>query len=157
MNEENLKKFRYKLSMPKYIAEISQLTNNPFDETNLLTLNQTESIRRSPSKIKVMKKFEIPFEEKNSERFSRFLNILYSKNQLPIYIWTEFSNDCGVYRIPSILDFNSHFAFEVNADGLIQLLSENLDDELIFDFTEDNNERLLEVELSGANWIQVEY
>nr|WP_236714092.1 hypothetical protein [Leptospira interrogans] len=156
MNEENLKKFRYKLSMPKYIAEISQLTNNPFDETNLLTLNQTESIRRSPSKIKVMKKFEIPFEEKNSERFSRFLNILYSKNQLPIYIWTSLSNDCGVYRIPSILDFNSHFTFEVNG-GFILLLSENLDDELIFDFTEDNNERLLEVELSGANWIQVEY
>ncbi|WP_061234866.1 hypothetical protein [Leptospira interrogans] len=103
-----------------------------------------------------MKKFEIPFEEKNSERFSRFLNILYSKNQLPIYIWTSLSNDCGVYRIPSILDFNSHFTFEVNG-GFILLLSENLDDELIFDFTEDNNERLLEVELSGANWIQVEY
>nr|WP_235594848.1 hypothetical protein [Leptospira interrogans] len=156
MNEENLKKFRYKLSMPKYIAEISQLTNNPFDETNLLTLNQTESIRRSPSKIKVMRKFEIPFEEKNSERFSRFLNNLYSKNQLPIYIWTSLSNDCGVYRIPSILDFNYHFVFEVNG-GFILLLSENLDDELIFDFTEDNNERLLEIELSGANWIQVEY
>lgn len=46
--------------------------------------------------------------------------------------------------------------FEVNG-GFILLLSENLDDELIFDFTEDNNERLLEVELSGANWIQVEY
>ncbi|MFA4796618.1 hypothetical protein Q2296_19040 [Leptospira kirschneri] len=157
MNEENLKKFRYKLSMPKYIAEISQLTNNPFDKTNLLTLNQTESIRRSPSKIKVMRKFEIPFEEKNSERFSKFLNNLYSKNQLSIYIWTELSNDCGVYRIPSILDFNYHFVFEVNTDGLIQLLSENLDDELIFDFTEDNNERLLEIELSGANWIKVEY
>ncbi|WP_319941273.1 hypothetical protein [Leptospira sanjuanensis] len=104
-----------------------------------------------------MKRFEIPFEEKNSEKFSRFLNTLYSKNQLPIYIWTEFSNDCGVYRISSILDFNSYFTFEVNADGLIHLLSENLDDELIFDFTEDNNERLLEIELSGANWIQVEY
>ncbi|WP_078127461.1 hypothetical protein [Leptospira alexanderi] len=104
-----------------------------------------------------MRRFEIPFEEKNSERFNRFLNNLYSKNQLSIYIWTEFSNDCGVYRIPSILDFNSHFVFEVNTDGLIQLLSENLDDELIFDFTEDNNERLLEIELSGANWIQVEY
>ncbi|EMN27934.1 hypothetical protein LEP1GSC083_0035 [Leptospira interrogans serovar Pyrogenes str. L0374] len=37
------------------------------------------------------------------------------------------------------------------------MLSENLDDELIFDFTEDNNERLLEIELSGVNWIQVEY
>ncbi|EMI70615.1 hypothetical protein [Leptospira noguchii] len=103
-----------------------------------------------------MRKFEIPFEEKNSERFSRFLNNLYSKNQLSIYIWTSLSNDCGVYRIPSILDFNSHFVFEVNG-GFILLLSENLDDELIFDFTEDNNERLLEVELSGANWIKVEY
>ncbi|WP_268914495.1 hypothetical protein [Leptospira santarosai] len=41
--------------------------------------------------------------------------------------------------------------------GLIHLVSKNLKDQIVLDFSEDNNERLLEVELSGANWIQVEY
>uniref|UniRef100_UPI000B0EE6E3 hypothetical protein n=2 Tax=Leptospira santarosai TaxID=28183 RepID=UPI000B0EE6E3 len=149
MNEENLKKFRYKLSMSKYIAEISQLYLKPFSKSNLIELEIMEAIRQNViSKSERKKIFTIPFEEKSTEKFKHFVNNLYSKNQNPIYIWTELSNDCGIYEIDSILDFNFNFSFEVNSMGLIHLVSKNLKDQIVLDFSEDNNERLLEVELS---------
>ncbi len=144
--------------MPKYIAEISQLDLKPFSISNLIALEVMEEIRQNViSKSERKKKFTIPFEERSTEKFKYFIYNLYSKNQNPIYIWTELSNDCGIYEIDSILDFNFNFSFEVNSKGLINLLSKNLKDQIILDFSEDNNERLLEIELSGVNWIQVEY
>ncbi|WP_232380458.1 hypothetical protein [Leptospira ainlahdjerensis] len=158
MNEETLKKFRYQLSMPKYIAEISHLSLKPFSASNLVALDIMEEIRQKAiSKSEPKKNINMQFEEKSTKRFKDFIQNLYSKNQNPIYIWTELSNDCGIYEINSILEFNFDFSFDINDKGLIHLLSINLKDEMILDFSNNYNEYELEVELCGPNWIHIDY
>ncbi|MBM9575787.1 hypothetical protein JWG45_01345 [Leptospira sp. 201903070] len=117
-----------------------------------------EEIRQKAiSKSEPKKNINMQFEEKSTKRFKDFIQNLYSKNQNPIYIWTELSNDCGIYEINSILEFNFDFSFDINDKGLIHLLSINLKDEMILDFSNNYNEYELEVELCGPNWIHIDY
>ncbi|TGL73271.1 hypothetical protein EHQ83_05470 [Leptospira yasudae] len=116
-----------------------------------------EKIRNRIINSKQRKTFAIPFEEKSSERFHIYINNLYSKNQSPIYIWTELGNDCGIYEINSILEFNFNFPFKVNSEGIIVLLAKNFQNKITLDFSENYNEQFIEIEILGENWNEIEY
>ena len=104
------------------------------------------------------KTFTIKFYKKSSKRFKNFIARLYSCNKSPVYIWTAKSNNYGLFKIDSIKKINFSFKFKVNVEGIVVLLTENLQDTLILDYYENSKEeRLLEITLQGKNWFSVAY
>jgi hypothetical protein len=52
-------------------------------------------------------------------------------------------------------DVQFDFGFAVNRDGIVVLLTADLQDRMLLDFSEGpDGEQLLEVEVAGANWGQ---
>lgn len=155
-------KLMYKKNLRSYLNELGHLTKRTPGESELLSLEFTEEERARACKVKAKAslRFEINFKDKNTPKFEMYINSLYVKNPSPIYIWTERSNYCGIFEIPSILEFNFNFNFDVNSEGIIVLLSKNMADKMILDFSpsvSDLSQNQLEIELLGDNWPLVTY
>lgn len=73
-----------------------------------------------------------------------------------MYVWTALSNVCGVARPIPLLEFNLAFDFNVNREGIVVLLTSDLRDKLVFDFSVQNGTPELEIEVSGEHWGRVE-
>ncbi len=87
MTTERQKKIIYKENVRKYLQKIRCFTRQPVEESNLLSLNET-MILRTRSKERIAKEaygFTIPFEEKTSERFQKYINRLQCANPSGVY------------------------------------------------------------------------
>jgi len=142
-----------------YMDELRQLCRTPPQEDALLPLEIVSEIgtKAKPLRESHHAKYEIEFDVKSSPEFRLYVQKLANANSSPIYIWTSRSNALGPCKIDSILDFNFDFEFGVNKEGIIVLLSSDLKDEIILDFSHDSvsGKDMLEIELFGENWPHV--
>jgi hypothetical protein len=153
-------KFEYGKHIAQCLAELAQLSKKPPTENALSSLDAIAVVRQASLhlKDKPRRRFTIKFEERLTERFTTYVERLYRNNPSPVYIWTHLSNSCGLYEIPSILDFNFGFSYDVNRDGIIALLTKDVADKMTLDFSEGSlGTRVLEVEVAGDNWPLVVY
>ena len=98
------------------------------------------------------------FDLRKSKRFKQFIANLDKANNRPVYIWTEKSNVCGLYKASSIKAINFSFKFDVNDDGMVIFLTEDCNDRLLLDFYIDYKERkMLDLEVKGKNWFSVPF
>ncbi|MEO5968365.1 MAG: hypothetical protein ABIQ95_00435 [Bdellovibrionia bacterium] len=79
----------------------------------------------------------IPFIEKESERFKKYIGQLQSANSSGVYIWIDRTNDCGTSIINSLLDIKWNFEFSCSENGIFVLEARNLQDRILFDFFEE--------------------
>lgn len=151
---------QFKKNIDGYILELKKFTGIDIEPEFLSSIEDMEKIRRKSSSLKNNreKTFTIQFEEKNTKKFIDFVAKLYCCNSNPVYVWTEKTNKCGLFKIDSVLKFNFSFEFDINCEGIVVLLTENLCDKLILDYYENyTNEKLLDVTLQGRNWYSVAY
>jgi hypothetical protein len=74
-------------------------------------------------------------------------------NVSPVYVWTPLSNLCGVLRPIRLRDIDWEFPFVVEAEGIIVILTSDLTDKLLMDYSQtDEGREILEVEASGEHW-----
>ncbi|WP_277557991.1 hypothetical protein [Ereboglobus sp. PH5-10] len=147
----------YRKSLAKYLEELRELINVPVTEVTLVPLDEVARIRKKlVEKITIcpQKKFRIPFPEKTGQRFRTFIEQLEQLNSSPIYIWTEAANGCGLFQASSLIKINLDFSYDVNSQGIIVILTKDLRDRMIWDFFEENSEKIIEVELMGETWPQ---
>lgn len=148
------------LQRPRHLRELGQIVGRSLMPDDLISVEKTESLRvqalsvvRAPSW-----RCEIPFADMQSPRFTRLVDALQKANPSPIYVWTPLSNVCGLLRPIPLLDVRFNFEFTALPDGILVILTADFQDQLLLDFSEGNNaEQLLEVEVSGAQWGQIEY
>jgi hypothetical protein len=153
-------KNQLKRLLPSYLSELKALTGLDIDSESLSSIEDTEKIRNEASSIENtdINKFAIDFEEKNSERFKKFVASLNEANSSPVYIWTNRSNFCGLHKINSINMIDFSFPFEINQEGIIVFLTEDINDKLLLDFScNSKDQEVLEVELQGKNWALIHY
>jgi hypothetical protein len=154
------RKLAYCRNIKAYLSQLKALTNQDVTEEDLLSLDVVEDIREKSKGLieKPKRKLVIPFEEKKEVRFQRFVQNLNQLNPSPVYIWTESTNSCGLFEIPSIAKFNFDFEYSVNREGIIVLLTKDFTDKMVLDFGEDaKGARLLEIELIGDHWPSATY
>lgn len=150
----------YKRHIGAYLTELAQLARRTPSEGDLLSLDATEEIRRRAEGLreKPCTTFQVAFEERLSRRFADFIERLYRSNSSPVHIWTHRSNSCGVLRLDSVLEFVPGFAYDVNSEGIIVLLTSDLQDRMTLEFSEDPQRgRVLDMELCGDHWAAVDY
>jgi hypothetical protein len=152
----------YKLTIRRYLIELNELCLEKPLENKLLSLEKTEHIRQislSLLKRKPARKIRMVFKEKTTDRFKEYVTGLHRANPNSVYIWTENSNSCGLFEISSLLDFNFGFGFGVNTQGIVALLTSDLTDSLVLDFSDGGTAsgQELEIDVSGDRWPAVNY
>ena len=158
MENEIKKKNGYKLMIKDYLEEVNSFSLKKIGELDLIDLRQTDEIMNKFSKVPDFPFYQVKlfFEEKTSEKFSNFLQILYRANSSNVYLWSKFCRDCGICLLDSVLDINTQFSFECSDDIFI-LTTADMQDKILFDFYEKSERRLLDIQLFGTNWSKIRW
>jgi len=85
----------------------------------------------------------------------RIIKKLIDEKDGEVFLITRYSMSCGAFILNSLRDFNICFDFEAEHQGLIQLRLTDSTNELLLDFYGENDERTLEVEVIGEDWLKV--
>lgn len=159
-NPSSSEKLRKKLSMKMYLKELTVLAGRPVQANELGSVEKAVSVRKAGQKFSTLDaaSFEIPFADLSSERFRRFVRKLYNANPSSVYVWSPRTIDCGVFLMPSIAAINFDFDFEINEEGILVFLTNDLKDRLLVDFfILSQSHKRSKVEVQGNNWGEIIY
>ena len=153
-------RLRKKLHLKEYLGELGRLLGRVVQEEELGSLAQVTTIRAAALKFDTQPAIshDIPFTERKSDRFVRFIQCLSEANPSHVYVWTPRTILCGVILVPSLNAIKLDFDFDINHEGVLVFLTSDLSDRLLLDFsTTDMNEQRLNIELQGRYWSRVSY
>lgn len=153
-------KIQFKKTINSYLLEIKEFIGTDITPNLLSSREDMEEIRNKSYVLNDLEKlnFVMNFDLRKSKRFKQFIANLDKANNRPVYIWTEKSNVCGLYKASSIKAINFSFKFDVNDDGMVIFLTEDCNDRLLLDFYIDYKERkMLDLEVKGKNWFSVPF
>ena len=146
--------------MSRHLTELRSLVGRPVQTDEILSLEETEVVRvQSTGVIRAQAwREEIRFAEKAESRFLDLVRAIGVLNPSLVYIWTPLSNICGLLRPVMMNKINFAFDFGINADGVLSIITEDFQNELLFDFFEDESgEEMLDIRVSGKHWGAVKY
>lgn len=139
--------------LESYLKELDAITNKKINEEMLLSLVESDEINSTV--FTESRTTLIDFHDK--EKLLLLLGDLAKLRNGEIYLYTSYSEDCGMLQLDSLMDFNVNFDFEDEHSGLITITLKDLSNKLILDFYEEGNDQLLTVEVYGADWTKVEF
>ncbi|MCG8422111.1 MAG: hypothetical protein MJE77_29665 [Proteobacteria bacterium] len=114
-----------------------------------------DQVRLTPPSPSVT--WEIGFREKETPRFRKFLERLHNSNASDVYLWTPATNICGLLPPLPLREVNFDFPFNLNPEGILTVLTSDLQDSLILDYSETEEGARLEIEAAGPHWSTVEF
>lgn len=153
-------RLRQNLYKKQYLEELGALLGRAVLQEELGSLEHVKTIREALQKLdgQPVTSCEIPFAERKTDRFKRFIQRLIEANPSPVYVWTEHSIDCGLLLVPSLSEIKFDFDFSINADGVFVFRTSDLCDRLLLDFSiSHTNEQILQIETQGEHWLDVVY
>ncbi len=147
------------LHLKSHLDELSGLIGRQVAVSDLEEVELTQTVRQKSMSLSTYPKkcFEILFREKSERRFGAYLGNLSSANPAPIYLWTRYSDECGLLRISTLADIDLSFPFDASDAGILSLVTEDFMDQLSLDYFEEGGELLLEVSTQGRSWPTVSY
>lgn len=149
-----------KYELASYIKELKSLScTGEVNKNNLSSLDEVEKVRGKTSQLDElpMNKAIVEFSVLSSKKFNNFNTQLLQKLIKSLY-WTPRTNGCGLYSVESIDAVNFNFPFNINAEGILVLVSVDAQDKLLLDFYKsDEGKQMVEIEVSGKNWSSAEF
>lgn len=146
--EQKRRRLYGKQFLHEYLKELNALTNIQIEKDMLLSIEETDKLGKVSHEMSY--KSQIFFHEK--DKLLIFIGQLIKLKNGMCYLWISYSNDCGILKLNSLNDFNVNFNFEDEHAGLIAIIMEDLSNELILDYFEDNGEYYLDIETYGKEW-----
>jgi hypothetical protein len=147
-------------ALKNYLFVLSELTQREVKKSDLISLEETIEItqRAKPIRESPVRRFEIDFNAKNTGRFKAFIGNLAKAKPQPVYVWSDGASVCGYFQVSSLLEIDFGFAYKIDVNGVFVFMSQDLKDELLIDFYENQTgERRLIVEVYGQVWPTIEY
>jgi hypothetical protein len=145
----------YATNIARHLSELSSLVSREVRREDLLPLAEADKIREDSKKVQYSPSWstEIPFARKTEVVFQDFVRKLERLNANPVYVWTPASNQCGLLRPIPLHDLNFGFDFSINPEGILVVLTSDLRDRLLLDYSRDAaGQEVLEIEASGEHW-----
>jgi len=145
--------------IPALLKELQALTGREVHEEDIESLEQLYEMQSDTRRLEDGENVtqNIPFSDRNSERFRIFIGKLKETNPSSIYIFAENSHDCGTLLVPSLDDINFNFDFSINW-GLLSFITSDYSDSLLIDFSiSDAGEEVMDIIRRGRNWAKVDY
>ena len=153
-----------RLAFPKHIgqhlAQLSQLAGREVRSEDLLSLEETNAIRKKSKETQRAPAWrrDLAFSDKSSDRFRKLVDALEQLNPSPVFIWTHLSNVCGLLRPVPLRSVNFDFAFNVDPEGILVVVTSDLCDKMLLDYSlGPDDAQLLELEISGRSWGTSQY
>jgi len=146
--------------MPIYIRQLRCLLGREVVEADLLSLEETETIRgRSLATSRpIGLEARAPFSALGSARFSEYVGALAEAGPPRAYVWSPLANVCGLHKPVPLSDINWGFDYALIPDGIVSLVGEALQNGLILDFDDDEpGGPWLDIETRGTSWGFVAY
>ncbi len=131
-----------------YLKELNAITNKKVDESMLLSIVDSDKV--NSTLFEECYKTRILFSDK--EKLLLLIGRLISLKDGKIYLYTSYSEDCGLLKLDSLKDFNVNFNFNDEHYGLIIIILQDLSNKLILDFYEEKERYYLEIEAYGGDW-----
>jgi hypothetical protein len=146
--------------LPRHLRELALLVGRSVDRHELLPLHETKAIRAQASQVdrQPVVQFEVPFEAKTQPRFATFVKRIAEANPSDVFLWTPTSNLCGLLRPLPLAAVHMDFPFHLNPEGIVSILTSDLREQLLLDYSTGNDdESVLQVQVSGERWGRVAY
>ncbi|RYZ09382.1 MAG: hypothetical protein EOO73_03540 [Myxococcales bacterium] len=152
-------KLAYRNEIRRHLAELTRLLGREVRADELLSLEDTQRVRGALNgEEEPSRSFVIPFDDKSSPRWALFVSNLSATLSGNVYLWTPASNECGLLRPVPLGAVDFTFEFETIPEGIVSIVSEELGDRMVLDFSEEAQQgRVLEVEQFGETWGKVAY
>lgn len=160
MNSSLSLRLQKNLYLKIQLKELTELAGRPVSERDLISTNTInnsidENIKKHQTSTN---EFQINFDEKESNRFKKYIENLKKANDSQVYIITPLAKSCGILQIPSISAINLNFTYEINKEGIISFLTKDTQDSLLMDFFQNSKyEKILKIETKGINWPRISY
>lgn len=146
--------------LQQYLAELSLLIGRAVCSKELSSTEAAKALsdRSISTLLEPQITWTVPFSEKSSRRFLDFISRLAEAYSGPVAVFTARTGSCGFLSLSSIRELNMSFPFEVNTEGIVSFAALDSSDRLLFDFfCTDDGKQMLEVEVQGKHWVNVEY
>lgn len=143
--EQKKRRLFGKQYLQSYLGELRNILQISVDAVNLLPIIETDKLSEIDYSNYLKISFNILFNEKDKLKEIIFNNC--ERINKSYFIFTEYSLDCGTLKINKLQDFNFDFSFRSEHSGLISLISEDLSEKIILDFSEENGVEYLEIEI----------
>lgn len=153
-------RIRQHRNLKMHLGELGALTGRSVEANELSSAEQASLVRNSEKKFSEydVMSVDILFSDIESFQFKSFIKQLYDKNNSPVQVWLPRTIDCGILEIDSILDVRFNFNFNLNEEGILVLMMQDMEDKLLLDwFKLPDGEERLKVETQGVNWSKVLY
>lgn len=154
---ERQDKIRKLVWLRPYLTELSGLVGRNVGADELLPIEETMLLRE---KLKLIPKEQVvrsifSFKDRKSRAFAKMIEQLQVLNGSPVVLWPPKANDCGLLPLPSLMDINFGFSFDLISDELLFIATRDGCDSMLLDFSEEEDEsQSLEIELHGLHWSQ---
>jgi hypothetical protein len=138
-----------------HLSQLSRLIRATVQATDLLSLEETETIRQNSKELQYFPSWrqKLEFAEKTSARFQMLVKELGRLNSAGVYLWTPLSNVCGVLRPMPLAAVDWGFDFDLIPEGILVILTADVSDKMLLDFSDTRDgRRELEVEVAGQHW-----
>jgi hypothetical protein len=143
--EQKKRRLFGKQYLQSYLGELKSILQISVETLDLLPIVETDKLSEIDYSNYLKMSFNILFNEKNKLKEIIFKNC--ERVNKSYFIFTEYSLDCGTLKISKLQDFNFDFSFKSLHSGLISLISEDLSEKIILDFSEENGDEYLEIEI----------
>lgn len=143
--EQKKRRLFGKQYLQSYLGELKNILQISVDALDLLPIVETDKLIEIDYSNYLKISFNILFNEKNKLKEIIFKNC--ERINKSYFIFTEYSLDCGTLKIRKLQDFNFDFSFKSLNSGLISLISKDLSEKIILDFSEENGVEYLEIEI----------
>lgn len=150
-SEQKKRRLFGKQYLSEYLKELNALTKINVTPNELITVAESDLVNKI--RFDVSKSFRFNFNDK--ERLTILIERLNDIKKEPCYLFTTYSNDCGLLKLNSIKNFNINFNFDDEHAGFIKLILQDLSNEISLDFYEEDGIQILEVEISGKEWSEI--
>lgn len=153
-------RIRQHRNLKMHLGELGALTGRSVEANELSSAEQASLVRNSEKKFSEydVMSVDILFSDIESFQFKNFIKQLYDKNNSPVQVWLPRTIDCGILEIDSILDVRFNFNFNLNEEGILVLMTQDMEDKLLLDwFKIPDGEERLKIETQGVNWSKVLY
>src|SRR3954462_2914831 len=130
-------RFAYRRNLGLYLRELSMLSGRNVTRAELSPVEDVVCHRASAMarlNANNVTTFTIPFDEKRAAAFAKYIDSLYAANRAPVYVWTHRTEVCGAFLLGSVRQLDTSFDFEINEEGIVNLLAADFADELMLAF-----------------------
>lgn len=146
---------RRRLALRQYLTEVAHLSRVPISESDLLSLDDTRQISDQTRVLSTSSKavWRMLFEHLKSDEFVAFVRSLDELCRGQITLWTPRSRACGCILLPSLQDVRFDFNFDLIPEGILSVVTRNLQNRLLLDFRRNAiHQQEVLIETYGPEW-----